>query len=203
MVGLGDLLDDVDLVEQIGEAVGAEEDGPVGDAARLLHGADAGLVLGVEALFLGLRGFEVGLLVGDEQTVLLDLLVEVVDGSLRHADLLVDIGFLFDERLGLGLVFLDLCLQGFAFFLEFRLLAAKAVKLFFDLGARSGVDHDDEGTRDEAQEHHGDQHQADDPAAGAAVFGFHKCGYLPVYTFRNLRMESKLPNTPTRKPVSA
>ena len=92
---------------------------------------------------------------------------------------------------------------GFAFFLEFRLLAAKAVELFFDLGARSGVDHDDEGARDEAQEHHGDQHQADDPAAGAAVFGFHKCGYLPVYTFRNLRMESKLPNTPTRKPVSA
>ena len=54
LVGLGDLLDNVDLVEQIGEAVGAEEDGPVGDAARLLHGADAGLVLRVEALFLGL-----------------------------------------------------------------------------------------------------------------------------------------------------
>ena len=75
--------------------------------------------------------------------------------------------------------------------------------VYLTLFAKMCIRDSDEGARDEAQEHHGDQHQADDPAAGAAVFGFHKCGYLPVYTFRNLRMESKLPNTPTRKPVSA
>ena len=174
LVGLGDLLNDVDLVEQIREAVCAEQDRPVGDITRLLHGADAGLVLLVQALFLGLRRFELGLLVGDKQTVLLHLLVEVVDSRQRHVDLLVDIRFLVDERLGLGLVFLDLCLKRVALLFELRLLIAKAGELFFDLRARRGVDHDGKGAGNQAQQHHGGQHQADDPAAGAAFLLFHK-----------------------------
>ncbi|MFR7744561.1 MAG: hypothetical protein ACLU3I_15805 [Acutalibacteraceae bacterium] len=113
-----------------GEAVRAEQNRPVGDIARLLHGADAGLVLLVQALFLGLGRFQLGLLVGDQQAVLLHLLVQVVDGRLRHADLLVDIGFLIDERLRFGLVFLDLCLKRFALLFELCLLIAKAGELF-------------------------------------------------------------------------
>ena len=203
LVGLGDLLNDVDLVKKIGEAVCTKQDAPVGDTARLLHGADTGLILLIETLLLGLGGFEVGLLVGDEQAVLLHLLVEVVDGRLRHADLLIDVGFLVDKRLGLGFVFIDLRLQGVTLFFQLRLLIAQAVQFFFDLGAGRCVDHDDQGAGNKAQQHHGGEHQTDDTAAGAALFLFHKLGYLPVYTFRNFRMESKLPNTPTRKPVSA
>ena len=174
LVRLGDLLNHVDLVQQIREAVRAEQNRPVGDITRLLHGADAGLILLVQALFLGLGRFQLGLLVGDQQAVLLHLLVQVVDGRLRHADLLVDIGFLIDERLRFGLVFLDLCLKRFALLFELCLLIAEAGELFFDLRARRGVDHDDKGAGDQAQQHHGGQHQADDPAAGAAFLLFHK-----------------------------
>lgn len=74
--------------------------------------------------------FQFGLLVGDQQAVLLHLLVQVVDGRLRHADLLVDIGFLIDERLRFGLVFLDFCLKRFALLFELCLLIAEAGELF-------------------------------------------------------------------------
>ena len=54
LVGLGDLVDHIDLVEKIGEAAGAKQDRPVGNFARLLHRAQAGLVLLVEPRLLGL-----------------------------------------------------------------------------------------------------------------------------------------------------
>ena len=132
LVGLGDLVDHVDLVEKVGEAAGAKQDRPIGDLACLLHRAQAGLVLLVEPRLLGLGLLELVLLLRDKKAVLLDLFVEIFDRLAGHLHLLVDIRLLFYERLRLGLIVLDGRLERIALLFELGLLFAQRNKLLFN-----------------------------------------------------------------------
>ena len=126
-------MDHIDPVKKVGEAVRLKQDRPVGNASRLLHGAQPRLILLLERLFLRLGGFGLLLLLRDQLIVLLNLCVEVVDLFAGKRDLTVDVIFLLNDRLGLLLILFDLRFQLGALLPQLRLLCTELVQLLLKL----------------------------------------------------------------------
>ena len=189
-------MDHIHAVEKVREAAGLKENRPVGDRSRLLHGTQARLILLLKLCFMQLRLVQLLLLFRDQEAVLLNLRVVVVDRFIRQLDLAVDVRFLLHNALRLLFILRDLCRQRRALFLDARLLLAELLKLCEDL-LRLGGTHRSQQPRRHAEYRQKREQRAKDAEAMGLAIGFHG------YTLRNFRMESKLPTTPTAKPVSA
>ena len=124
-------MDHIDPVKKVGEAVRLKQDRPVGNASRLLHGAQPRLILLLERLFLRLGGFGLLLLLRNQLIVLLNLCV--VDLFAGKRDLTVDVIFLLNDRLGLLLILFDLRFQLGALLPQVRLLCTELVQLLLKL----------------------------------------------------------------------
>ena len=126
LVALGDFFDHGDAVEHFGEAVGAENDCPIGNVTLLLHRAQALLVAREQLGLLRLQIIQLGLLFGNEKIVLLELVVEVLHLLIQQRDFLIDLRTLLDHGECLGIVSIDL-------FLQRVLLAVDLVGAFLEL----------------------------------------------------------------------
>ena len=90
LVGGGDLLHHVQPVQQVREAVGLEDDFPVGYLALFLHGADAVFVFLIQRFQTVFRRVQLVLLVRNEQVIGGDLFVDVDDLGVQKLNFLID-----------------------------------------------------------------------------------------------------------------
>ena len=90
LVGGGDLLHHVQPVQQVREAVGLEDDFPVGYLALFLHGADALFVFLIQRFQTVFRRVQLVLLVRNEQVIGGYLFVDVDDLGVQKLNFLID-----------------------------------------------------------------------------------------------------------------
>ena len=135
-----DLLHHVQPVQKVGEAVGLEENFPVGNLPLLLHGADALLVFLIQGFQTILRRVQLVLLVGNEQIVGGDLFVDIDDLGIQKLNFLIDHVLLGDQIRNFVLVLLVLLLHIRNLILYLLALLLQGNDLLADLagGCRTG-----------------------------------------------------------------
>ena len=140
LVGGRDLLHHVQPVQKVGEAVGLEENFPVGNFPLLLHGADALLVFLIQGFQTILRRVQLVLLVGNEQIVGGDLFVDIDDLGVQKLNFLIDHVLLGDQIRNFVLVLLVLLLHIRNLILYLLALLLQGNDLLADLtgGCRTG-----------------------------------------------------------------
>ena len=89
-VGGGNLLYHVQSVKKVRKVFCLEKNLPIADGSFLLHGLNAGLAVGVQLIVAILCLIQFLLLVGNQDAVGADLLVDIDDFGVQQANLLVD-----------------------------------------------------------------------------------------------------------------
>ena len=140
LVGGGDLLHHVQPVQQVREAVGLEDDFPVGYLALFLHGADAVFVFLIQGFQTVFRRVQLVLLVRNEQVIGGDLFVDVDDLGVQKLNFLIDHILFRDQIRNFVLVFLVLLLHVRDLVLHLLALLLQGNNLLADLagGRRTG-----------------------------------------------------------------
>ena len=140
LVGGGDLLHHVQPVQQVREAVGLEDDFPVGYLALFLHGADAVFVFLIQRFQTVFRRVQLVLLVRNEQVIGGDLFVDVDDLGVQKLNFLIDHILFRDQIRNFVFVLLVLLLHVRDLVLHLLALLLQGNDLLADLagGCRTG-----------------------------------------------------------------
>ncbi len=101
LVSSGNFLNNAQPVQQIGKTARLEQHVPIGKGPILLHSADAVLVFFVQLVKQCLRLIQLCLLIGDQDSIGRDLLVDQVDLRIQQGLLLLQRAFLIHKRLNL------------------------------------------------------------------------------------------------------
>ena len=137
-VGLGDLVDDVDAIQEIGKAVGAEQNAPVGNTTVFLHNADTLHRIVVQLFIAGHGMIHLVLLLGDHLLQSLDLLLHIGQLLVQQADLLIQHSLLCHDVGDLIGILLAGLFQLSEASLDILLLALQLIDLLLDLAGGGG-----------------------------------------------------------------
>lgn len=158
---------------------------------------DALLIAVEQVVLISLELVELRLLFGDEQIVLTDLLVQILDLLPRQLDLLIDLRLLLHDIERLSVVCGDLCLELLLLLVKLILLRFQAADLRADIRGIAAKTVTSRPVRIAA-------------ASSSAMTEMMTLLYLYIVyppvrvfqTFRNFRMDIRLPTTPISRPVT-
>ena len=152
LVSLGDLLDHLQTVQQVREAIGLEQNGPVGQLTVFLHRPDTLFVLSIELFVECLCCIQLILLVGDQQTVSDDLLIDVIHLLVQQAHFIFNAVFLGNDLLDLGHIVVDLAFQLVDLFLDLVPIGLQVVEFLLQFSRGSGANRGNDAGQ-QAQQH--------------------------------------------------
>ena len=176
----GDFFNHAHSVQQIGEAVGLEEDLPIAQGALLLHGADTGFVFFVQRIIVFLGRVQLVLLVRNQNAIGGNLLVDVVHLGMEQGHFLVNQVLLCNDVGNLVLVLLILTFQLLHLGLHFRPLLLQAGNLLADFAGGSGIGPGGQQAENQRQNQHGRHNAGQNGNKLLAIFHKDSFGYYPM-----------------------
>ena len=150
VVRRSDLVDHIHPIQQIGEAAGLKQNGPIGDLSVLLHGAHPLAVAAIELRLLRQRIVQLVLFFRNEQIIFLNLFIFIVNLFLGQGNGLVDLGLFLHQIQLFRLVAGDLRRQLLLLLGDLIRLILQPLQFFFDLTGRGSGG---KGSRDDAEYH--------------------------------------------------
>ena len=175
-----DLLDHAHSVQQVGEAVGFEEDLPIAQGSLFLHSTDSGLIFLVQRIILFLGRIQLILLVRDQYAISSDLLVDIVHLGMEQGHFLIDQVLLCNDVGNLVLVLLILTFQFLHLGLHFRPLLLQAGNLLADFAGGSGIGPGGQQAENQRQNQHGRHNAGQNGNKLLAIFHRDSFGYYPM-----------------------
>ena len=162
LVGSRNLIDHGHTVQKIGEAVGLENHGPIGQLALFLHGSDPLPVLLGQLIQTGLCFLQLCLLIGNEEAVRGNLIVDVGNLIVQQRNLLVDQILLGHNALNILAVFGLLGFQITDLGSNTVLLRLKGIQLLLQFAGGQGTCRTGQNTDHKSKDHSTYQNQRQD-----------------------------------------